>query len=274
MKKEVDNTMKSKKLPTQNSDESKKCMCGSSEFNQFSKYSHVLEKKVEYYQCELCGQIVADGIKNYDLSKIYNEDYFMNVDIGWKNRSKLIVKFVNIINYSLNFKKMSICDYGAGNGYLAKSLIDIGYNVLAYEPYLGRELYLNKKYFIDTPFPADALIMIEVFEHFIDPLQEINAILKKFSGPQILLFSTLLVENAKYNINDWWYLNPDAGHFTLWSKKSLKDLSNLTGYKFISFADFFHVFIAEELYKEYIILKLQSIIYNMYISLKKRIIKG
>ena len=250
----------------------KKCVCNSTTFHEFDKYSQSLNCMVKYLQCKSCGLIVADGMKNYDLSKIYNENYFMNVDTGWKNRSQLIVKFVNIVNISLTLKKIQMCDYGAGNGYLTKSLIDAGYNVLAYEPYLGNELYLNKKYFKDDPFPADALIMVEVFEHFTDPLKEITDVLKNFSYPRFLIFSTLLVENAGNNINDWWYLYPDAGHFTIWSKKSLKNLSNSTGYKFISFADFFHIFIKEEFYKEYIILKLQSIIYNIYISIKKKII--
>src|SRR5665648_175853 len=89
----------------------KKCVFNLIAFHEFDKYSQSLNCMVKYLQCKSCGLIEADGMKNHDLSKIYNETYFTDIDTGWKNRSKLIVKFINIINYSLNLKQMLICDY-------------------------------------------------------------------------------------------------------------------------------------------------------------------
>lgn len=239
------------------------CICRSTKFNEISKYSRLLGEKVDYRECKLCGLIVAPNSINYDLSKIYNETYFSNMDSGWKGRAELVLKFVNSLNHGLNLKKMKICDFGAGNGYFTKSLIDSGYNVCAYEPFLGNNLYLDKMYYINEPFEADVLIMVEVFEHFTNPLKEIEEILIKFNYPKILIFTTQLRENAKENIDDWWYLNPDAGHFTLWSKKSLVRLGELEGYNLVSFSDFMHILCKKQSKKEYEILKLQSVVYKL-----------
>lgn len=252
------------------------CVCGTVKFISFNKYSHLLGTDVPYKQCKSCGSVTAVEARNYDLSKFYNDNYFSNIDYGWQDRSKLVLKFINVLNISLNLKKLLICDYGAGNGYLTKSLIDNGYKVLAYEPYLGKELYLDKKYFRLDSFKADILLMIEVFEHFFNASKEIKEILLKFNYPRLIIFTTLLVENSKRNgtdIIDWWYLNPDAGHFTLWSEKGLKSLGISEGYRIISFSDFFHIFVKKEFYKEYILLKIQSSVYNIYLSYIKKIIK-
>jgi hypothetical protein len=255
-----------------------KCICRSKNFNKISKYSRLLEENVDYIECEDCGLIVASDSENYNLSKIYNESYFLDMDTGWKGRAELVLEFINFLNRGLNLKEMKMCDFGAGNGYLTKSLIDSGYTICAYEPFLGNNLYLDKMYYINEPFKADVLIMVEVFEHFTNSSKEIEEILIKFNYPKILIFTTQLTENAKGNIDDWWYLNPDAGHFTLWSKKSLVRLGELEGYNFVSFSDFMHILCKKQYKKEYEILKLKSVAYklksalsNRYIFLKNKI---
>lgn len=247
------------------------CLCGSIKFYKFDKYSHSLDKNVEYQQCKSCGMTIAIESKKYDLSKIYNNSYFSDMDTGWKVRAKLVLRLINVINFFINLKKKQMCDYGAGNGYLTKSLIDSGYDILAYEPFIHNNLYLNEEYYISKLFPSEILLMIEVFEHFTDASNEVRHVLNNFNHPKFVLFTTFLVNNSNLNTINWWYLNPDAGHFTLWSKKSLKILGNLEGYKLISFTTFFHIFCKKELHKEYIIIKLLSIPFNLYVSLKKQV---
>ncbi|NKQ39388.1 MAG: class I SAM-dependent methyltransferase [Methanosarcinales archaeon] len=223
--------------------EVQKCICNSTAFYEIDKYSHSLNCMVKYLQCESCGPIIAPESKNYDLSKIYNNEYFNNVDCGWKGRSKKLVKYIKYLNILSPLKKMQICDFGAGNGYLSKLLIDSGFNVLAYEPYLQNHSYLEHSYYYDKPFDADALLMVEVFEHFTIAFEEIEKILSDFQNPKLIIFMTVLTDSADNPINDWFYLNPDAGHFTLWSKKSLELFGEINGYKLISIdGAFLHIF--------------------------------
>ncbi len=250
-----------------------KCMCNSTAFHEFNKYSHSLNCNVKYLQCESCGLITVEE-KKYDLTKIYNDDYFTNIDYGWKNRAKLVVKYIKYLNILLPLKKVQICDFGAGNGYLSKLLIDSGFNVLSYEPYLRNISYLERSYFRDRPFNADVLLMVEVFEHFTDAFEEIKKILNDFRNPRLIIFTTVLTDDADESINNWFYLNPDAGHFTIWSKKSLALLGEMNGYKLISLDTYLHILCNASDKNQYINLKLLSIPPNLIVMMKKILKRG
>lgn len=222
--------------------QNKKCACNSTKFHVFDKYSHSLKCTVKYFQCQSCGLITVPESKKYDLSKIYNAEYFTNVDCGWKGRAEKLLKYVRYLNILNPLKEMQFCDFGAGNGYLSKLLIDSGFNVLAYEPFLRNDHYLEKSYYCDKPFNTDVLLMVEVFEHFTNAFEDIGKILSDFHNPKLIIFTTILTDNANEPINDWFYLEPDSGHFTLWSKKSLTLLGEMNGYKLISLDTFLHIF--------------------------------
>lgn len=220
-----------------------KCACNGTAFKEYHKHSHTLNLVVKYVQCESCGMITAPESKNYKLSSIYNAEYFNNVDYGWKRRAKILRIYLKYINILAALKNMKICDFGAGNGYLSKLLINNGFNVLAYEPFIQDNTYLEKSYYCDMPFNADVLLMVEVFEHFTNAFGDLNKILTDFHNPKLILFTTNLTDNATEPIDDWFYLDPDSGHFTLWSIKSLTLLGEMNGYKFISLDDtFLHIF--------------------------------
>lgn len=219
-----------------------KCACNGTAFKEYHKYSNALDRVVEYVQCESCGMIIAPESTKYTLAKIYNADYFTNVDYGWKGRAKRLHTCIIFINLFIPLKKRRICDFGAGNGYLSKLLIDNGFNVLAYEPFIQNNIILEKSYYCDTPFDADVLLMVEVFEHFTNAFEDISKILTDFHNPKLIIFTTYLTDDATEPIDDWWYLEPDSGHFTLWSKKSLTLLGEMNGYKLISLDPFLHIF--------------------------------
>ena len=222
-----------------------KCACNCTKFHEFNKYSQSLECMVTYFQCRSCGVITVPKSTKYDLSKIYNAEYFTNVDYGWKGRAEKLLKYVRYLNILIPLKKMQICDFGAGNGYLSKLLIDYGFDVLAYEPFLRNNSYLEKSHYCDEPFNADALLMVEVFEHFTNAFEDLLKILNDFNKPKLIIFTTILTDSANEPIDDWFYLDPDSGHFTLWSKKSLTLLGEINGYKLISLDTFLHVFCRE-----------------------------
>jgi len=237
-----------------------KCACNCTTFKEYHKHSQVLDRDVEYVQCESCGLIIAPESTKYTLSSIYNTDYFINVDYGWKGRAKILLTYIKYINIFINIRKLQICDFGAGNGYLSKLLINNGFKVLAYEPFNQSNTYLEKSSYCDKPFDADVLLMVEVFEHFTNAFEEISKILTDFHNPKLVIFTTRLIDNANEPIEDWFYLEPDAGHFTVWSKKSLMLLGEMNGYKLISLDDtFLYIFCRTSDLEIYNNLKLLSI---------------
>jgi 2-polyprenyl-3-methyl-5-hydroxy-6-metoxy-1,4-benzoquinol methylase len=220
----------------------RKCVCNSTVIKEYNKYSQALGHSVEYVQCESCGMITAPGSKNYNLEKIYDKDYFNNIDYGWQGRARILAIYMQYINMWVHIQKMQICDFGAGNGYLSKELMKKGFNILAYEPFVQEETYLDKSYYCNKPFGADVLLMVEVFEHLTNAFEEIHKILSDFNNPKLIIFTTNLTDNAPESVKEWFYLNPDAGHFTIWSKKSLTLLGEKNGYRFISMDDtFLHI---------------------------------
>lgn len=251
-----------------------KCICNSSEICEFIKYSHALKMPITYSQCKSCGLVTVPESKKHDLNKIYNNEYFLNVDYGWKYRAKKVLKYIKYLNILLPLKKMQICDFGAGNGYLSKLLIDSGFNVLSYEPYIRSNLYLDNSYFRNKPFSTDVLLMIEVFEHFTDAFEEIKKVLHDFNNPRLIIFTTVLTDNASKSIEKWFYANPDAGHFTLWSKKSLELLGEAYGYKLISLDTYLHIFCRASDKKNHMNLKILSIPTNLIVRIKYMLKKG
>lgn len=248
--------------------ETHRCICNSTVFHEINKYSPVLNCVVRYLQCDSCGLIICQDSKNYDLSKIYNDDYFNHLDYGWKNRARLVVNYIKYLNILIPLKRMQICDFGAGIGYLSKLLIDSGYNVLSYEPYFRKNTYLSPSYFRDKPFNVDALLMVEVFEHFTDAFEEINKILQDFHTPRLIIFTTVLTDDADEKIENWFYSNPDSGHFTLWSRKSLELLGKMNGYKLISLDTYLHIFCNGSDKNQYFALKILSIPTNLILMMK------
>ena len=185
--------------------------------------------------------------------------------------SRINLKYLNI---SIPLKKVQICDFGAGNGYLSKLLIDSGFDVLAYEPYLRNHSYLERLYYRDKPFNTDVLLMVEVFEHFTNAFEEIKKILHDFQNPKLIIFTTVLTDDADDPIEKWFYLNPDAGHFTLWSKKSLALLGEMNGYKLVSLDTFLHVLCKTSDMNLYNNLKVLSIPPRLIVMLKKVLKRG
>lgn len=248
------------------------CICNSTEFIEYYKTCQTLDCNVKYLQCKSCGMVTAPESKKYDLSRIYNDEYFNDVDYGWKGRAKIVCAYMQYINLFIHLKKMRICDFGAGNGYLSKLLVENEFDVFAYEPFRQKETYLDKAYFCDTVFDADILLMVEVFEHFTHALNEIDTIIKDFHDPKLIIFTTNLADNATDPINDWDYIDPDSGHFTIWSKESLRLLGKMNGYKFISLDNsFLHVFCKDSEIKAYNLLKIQSFPVKGAMKLRKLI---
>ena len=230
------------KKHTENSTNYECILCRSRQTDNNKKHSDIFKKQITYIQCKYCGLIYAPNAKKYDLKKIYTNNYFNKTDFGWENRTKWILKYIQLLNKAIHLKKYRICDFGVGNGYLTKRLVDGGFDVLAYEPYRQKTSFLNKKDYRNKPFETDVLLMVEVFEHFTDAINELEKIITDFRHPKLLIITTNLTDDAPHALVDWDYMNPDAGHFTLWSKKSLRLFGGRYGYKQTSLTESIHIF--------------------------------
>jgi len=193
---------------------------------------------VYYHRCVSCGFIFTvhfDEFSPADFAReIYNDDY-VKVDPDYldarpKHLAGVIVKLFGKFRNTI-----SILDYGAGSGGMAKFLNAEGFAVQNYDPYSANDSRLpSEKFHLVTSF--------EVLEHTPDPPQTSDVMQRLVKDDGMILFSTVLqpptIETKKLG---WWYIGPRNGHVSIYTKRSLELLWSKHGYNFGSFNDNLHV---------------------------------
>ena len=112
------------------------------------------------------------------------------IDIGPINRAVAGSKIVKGIILSMFHREGKFIDYGAGYGVLVRMMRDLGFDFYWCDKYCDN--IFAKHFVADRETRFELLTAFEIFEHLVDPLSEIKAMLA-FSDN--LLFSTLLVPN-------------------------------------------------------------------------------
>ena len=180
-----------------------KCHICNSHSKTFDNALIINKYKINYFQCTKCGFIQTE--EPYWLAESYSSAITQS-DIGLIGRNiSLAERTRNFIVTCLN-PKQSFVDYGGGYGIFTRIMRDKGFDFFHYDPLcqnnfaLGFEAEFNIDYSLLTAW--------EVFEHLVDPLQEIAKMLR-FS--HTILFSTLLLSSPPKPLNKWWYygLNMD-----------------------------------------------------------------
>lgn len=105
-----------------------------------------------------------------------------------------------------------------GYGVLVRLMRDIGFDFYWYDKYTpnlfarGFEHQDGNKY--------EAVTAFECFEHFVNPIDEIESLLKMSKN---IVFSTELLPNAIPKPEDWWYYGLEHGqHISFYSKKTFE----------------------------------------------------
>lgn len=183
---------------------------------------------VDYSWCRFCGHLTAAEIAapvSYE-----SEDYFKNVDTGWKERNAMILRLVRFLLRSSQFTlstQSTLVDYGCGFGTLVSALNLAGLNAWGFEPYSpsfadGRVLKSWKE-MTQTIASIDLLMCIEVLEHLRDPDRFLGDVSQLIRADGYILISTGMFRKGFHGA-DWYYLNPAAGHVSIFTEKSLQAL--------------------------------------------------
>lgn len=199
------------------------------------------------HKCKICGQPTIELIDNqmkctYDMCEsclftyrqeqyhlttaIEKERYSMHENnfesVGYVNMFKtLIHDFIEPHNI-----KGKGLEYGSGPGPVLKVLLeDLGNEMYDYDPYFNNNTeYLNHQY--------DFITSTEVFEHFSDPMKEINhldSLLKK-GGYLIIMTSFRLESNERFL---GWYYKRDETHVSFYALKTFEEIAQKLNYQII-----------------------------------------
>jgi hypothetical protein len=125
---------------------------------------------------------------------------------------------LTILLYLIFGKNGKFLDYAAGYGVFVRLMRDVGFDFKWDDKYTSNLFALGFEW--DQQSKMDAVTLFEVFEHFVDPILEIENLLKV---TDMIIFSTDLVPEPLPQPKDWWYFGLDHGqHISLFSKISLE----------------------------------------------------
>jgi 2-polyprenyl-3-methyl-5-hydroxy-6-metoxy-1,4-benzoquinol methylase len=193
---------------------------------------------VYYHRCTTCGLIFTvrfDSFSNADFAThIYNADY-KRVDPDYVEKRSL----QNVPAFSAMFSKtpkISILDYGGGNGKLAGMLRLAGFaDTATYDPFVPEFSKVPGRTF-------DLVFACEVMEHTPTPMQTLEQMISLRSEDGIIMFTTAIQPPNIEQIGlYWWYASPRNGHVTLYSISALQKLADRLNLKFATVAQNRHV---------------------------------
>jgi hypothetical protein len=189
---------------------------------------------VNYYQCKNCDFVQTE--KTYWLEEAY-QNPINYTDTGIMLRNQRSSKIATSLIFLFFNKNEKFLDYAGGYGVFTRIMRDIGFDFYWHDPYTknllsrGFEQNQNEKYHLITTF--------ECFEHFDNPILEIEKILKISKN---VIFSTELVPVPLPKPEHWWYYGTEHGqHIALYSTKTLKIIAKKFGVNYYNISNL-HVF--------------------------------
>lgn len=175
-------------------------LCGK-ENNKPIFSANIFNKNINYYDCSACGYVQTE--QPHWLDKAYSSA-INKCDTGIMARNQ---SNVGLILATLSFikKTATVVDCAGGYGILVRLLRDRGVEALWSDPFCQNLLAVGFEY---TNEQAELVTAFEAFEHFVDPLLEVE---KLFTIAPNLLISTNLIATPAPSPDQWWYYGLDHG---------------------------------------------------------------
>lgn len=198
-----------------------KCkICSSNVEIKFS--AKIMNKyNVNYFYCSNCHFLSTE--EPYWLDEVYVSPISM-FDTGHIQRNIRISQKLMILLTIFFDRKKKFVDYAGGNGILVRMMRDIGFDFFWEDKY-ANNLFSQGFELDNSNFEGVAAItVIECFEHFVDPIKEIESLLKISRN---IIFTTELLPSKVPDPQDWWYYTLErGGHISFFSEKTFEYIAN------------------------------------------------
>lgn len=174
---------------------------------------------IDYFHCRNCHFIQTE--EPHWLEEVYKES-INTTDVGYIGRNIYYSEKITILLYLLFGKKGKFLDYAAGYGVFVRIMRDIGFDFYWDDIYTSN--LFAKGFEFDKKTKSDAIICLEGFEHFLNPIEEIESMLEI---SKTIIFSTNLVPSPIPKPLEWWYYGLEHGqHISLYSLKTMKYIAD------------------------------------------------
>ena len=179
---------------------------------------------IKYFHCSNCGFLQTE--EPYWLEESYSESINIS-DTGYMQRNLLLSHKLTILLSLFFDKNAKYLDYAGGYGVFVRLMRDIGFDFY-WDDKFTTNLFARGFEAVDSE-KYEAVTTFESFEHFVNPIDEIESLLKISKN---IIFSTELLPNPIPKTEDWWYYGLDHGqHISFYSEKTFEFIAtkyNLT----------------------------------------------
>lgn len=195
---------------------------------------------IDYFKCSACHFIQTET--PYWLEEAYSRPIAKS-DVGLVSRSTISAEVTAKMILLYFNSQGKFIDYGCGYGLFVRMMRDKGFDFYGYDKYCQNlfcesfEADLNQSYELVSAF--------EVFEHFVEPLEELEKLLQLSRN---ILFSTQLLPADHPKPNDWWYYALHEGqHISIYTPKALLQLAQKFNLNLYSDGSSFHLITEKKL---------------------------
>lgn len=184
--------------------------------------SKVLNKyDVKYFKCNHCGYLFTED--PYWLNEAYQRSINLS-DTGLIMRNIYFSQILSVIIYFNFDKNASFLDYAGGYGIFTRLMRDVGFDFYWHDPFTQNLFANGFEKILDEKTKYELITAFEVFEHFINPKDELAKMIKL---SDTIVFSTELMPQKVPDPKSWWYYAFDHGqHISFYDSNTLRYLAN------------------------------------------------
>jgi hypothetical protein len=185
--------------------------------NTKQEFTHIVLKKysVRYFRCPICELLQTE--EPYWLPEAYSSS-ISPTDTGILRRNNQLARMTSALLFFLIGKNNKYLDYAGGYGIFTRLMRDYGFDYYWHDPYTQNLVARHFEYSPATG-PIALISTFESFEHFVNPMEEID---KMLDISDTILFSTMLTGRKTPAPDDWWYYGFEQGqHVCFYSIKTL-----------------------------------------------------
>lgn len=179
---------------------------------------------IQLYVCSSCGFVQTE--RPYWLAEAYSSP-INESDIGLVSRNLEAVKLTSALIASFFKKDGPFVDFAGGYGLFVRMMRDRGFDFYwqdLHSPNLFAQGFECGK---SLEGRAELVTAFEVFEHFADPLEEIQPVLKLSRN---IWLSTRLISNPPPQPSAWDYYGLDHGqHISFFTRQALEEMARRLG---------------------------------------------